>query len=169
MARPPLSEIPEFYHAYVNSVSSDDLIEALHLHETETESFLLNLPVDKWNFSYATGKWNIKELVQHVMDSERVFVYRALRFSRLDPTPLPGFDENLFAENSFAGGRNFIDLMEEFLHVRKSTLAMFRSFTPGQLIANGVANGKAISVQAIGFIIAGHMKHHQRIINERYL
>jgi hypothetical protein len=169
MSRPPLSEIPVFYREYVKAVSTDDLDEALHLHITETEDFLLNLPVDKQEFAYAPGKWTIKEMVQHVMDSERVFAYRALRFSRMDPTPLPGFDENLFAQNSFAPGRNFNDLMEEFHLLRKSTYYMFRSFTPEQLSARGIANGNEISVLSTGFILAGHMKHHIRIIRERYL
>jgi hypothetical protein len=169
MAKPPLADIPEFYQAYVNAVEADDLVNALTRHVIETEDLLQSIPGDKWDHAYAPGKWTIKELVQHVMDSERVFVYRALRFSRLDPTPLPGFDENLFAENSNASTRNIDDMIAEFLLVRKSTLSMFRSFTPGQLNAHGVANDKAVSVEAIGFIIAGHMKHHQRIINERYL
>ncbi|MBK8312096.1 MAG: DinB family protein [Chitinophagaceae bacterium] len=111
----------------------------------------------------------MKEIIQHIIDAERVFTYRALRFARKDETPLPGFDENTYADNAKTGNRKWDDLLEEFNALRRSTEILFNSFDEDQLNATGLASGNPVSVLAIGFIIAGHVNHHISVIKERYL
>ena len=120
-------------------------------------------------YSYAEGKWTIKELVQHIIDAERVLSYRALRFSRNDTTNLSGFDEDWYVANSNGNERNFKDMLQEFIHVRNSTILLFKSFKPEMLLINGTASNSDMSVRALGFIIAGHQTHHLKIIKEKYL
>jgi hypothetical protein len=169
MPRPDLNRVPEFYHGYINKVKEDDLVAALKNSGSSFISLLHSIPAEKQNYRYADGKWTIKEVVQHVIDSERVFSYRALRFSRKDPAPLPSFDENLFAQNAKAENRNWDDLIHEFTSLRKATGLMFASFDIEQLEADGIASGKPVYVLGIGFICAGHVNHHRQVIEERYL
>lgn len=169
MSKPDLTAVPPFYHNYILLVDQDDPGDAISTHVEETVKFLETIPDSKWDHAYDAGKWTIKELVQHLIDAERVFAYRSLRFSRKDLTPLPGFDENLFAANSNSNKRSATDLIEELKLVSKSSYHLFKSFDPEQLEYTGISNGSSISVNAIGFIIAGHAKHHLKIISERYL
>jgi uncharacterized damage-inducible protein DinB len=164
-----LSRVPPFYHNYINQVKANDLMEALHRYTKEWVDFLQSIPEEQWNYAYAEDKWTIKELVQHVIDAERIFAYRALRMARKDQTPLPGFDENAYTPNSKAERRTKQDLIEETEIVRKSTIKLFEGFDDEQLEESGIASGSSIYVRAIGFIIAGHAKHHQNIMEERYL
>src|SRR5439155_579594 len=113
MANVDLSRVPEFYHGYINLAIDNDLQSAFKKHEAELNGFLKEIPKKKWNYSYAEGKWTIKEVVQHIIDAERVFAYRALCFARKDAAPLPSFDENVFAANSKAGERSKKDLLKE--------------------------------------------------------
>jgi hypothetical protein len=169
MARPDLTRVPVFYHNYISQVPEDDLMLALK-HGTNTFiRFIESIPADKYDYSYAPGKWSVKELLQHVIDAERVFAYRALRFARKDSTPLPGFDENLFAQNAKADQRDWNELVNEFKAVRKSSECLFKSFDAEQLEAGGISNNNPIYVLAIGYILVGHSLHHKRIIQERYL
>ena len=135
MSRPDLSRVPEFYHGYINKVKEDDLVSALKSSTKELFDLLKSIPTEKHDYRYAEGKWTIKEVVQHMLDGERVFTYRALRFARKDDTPLPGFDENLFAQTAKADKRNWNDLVEEFASLRKATEAMFASFDNEQMEA----------------------------------
>lgn len=169
MPRPDLSRVASFYHNYVSHVKEDDLPEAFSRHSAEFISFLGGIPAEKYDYRYAKGKWTIKEVLQHVIDAERVFTYRALRFARQDHTPLPGFDENVFAENAKADKRDWNKLVEEFKAVRKSSEYLFNSFDKEQLEAAGLANNNPTYVLGIGFLLIGHSLHHQRIIEERYL
>jgi uncharacterized damage-inducible protein DinB len=125
--------------------------------------------MDKFDYQYAEGKWTIKEIIQHLIDSERVFSYRALRISRNDKTPLPGFDENDYVSNSNGKERSLQSLLTEMAVVRQATLSLFNSFSQEQLTKIGIASNKEVSVRAIGFIIIGHQKHHQKVFSERYL
>jgi hypothetical protein len=125
--------------------------------------------MDKFDFRYAEGKWTIKDIIQHLIDAERVFSYRAMRISRNDKTPLPGFEENDYVENTNANGRSIQDLLTELSAVRQSTLLLFKSFSEEQFGRIGVASNADVSVRAIGFIIIGHQKHHQKVFQERYL
>lgn len=169
MPRPDLTRVPEFYHGYISKAKENDLPTALKNSTTELFGLLKSIPADKHDHRYADGKWTIKEVVQHMIDGERVFTYRALRFARKDDTPLPGFDENLFAQTAKADKRNWKDLVEEFAALRKATESMFASFDDEQLEQSGVASENSTYVLGIGFIIAGHVNHHCQIIKERYL
>ena len=145
------------------------MIEELEICLHEFIRFVQNIPMDKFDYRYAEGKWTIKDIIQHVIDTERIFAYRALRISRNDTTPLPGFEENDYVENTKANERGIQDLLAEFSAVRYATLFLFKSFSEEQLKRMGTASGTAISVRAIGFIIIGHQKHHQNVFQERYL
>ena len=169
MPRPDLSRVPEFYHGYISKVKENDLMSALQNSTSELFSLLKAIPEEKHDYRYAEGKWTIKEVVQHMLDGERVFTYRALRFARKDDTALPGFDENLFAQTAKADKRNWNDMVEEFTALRKSTEAMFASFDNEQLEQTGIASENSIYVLGIGFIVAGHVNHHCQIVKERYL
>ena len=169
MSRPDLSRVPEFYHGYINKVKEDDLVSALKGSTKGLFDLLKSIPPDKQDHRYAEGKWTIKEVVQHMLDGERVFTYRALRFARKDDTPLPGFDENLFAQTAKADKRSWNALVEEFEALRKSTESMFASFDSEQLEQSGIASESSTYVLGIGFIVAGHVNHHCQIIKERYL
>jgi uncharacterized damage-inducible protein DinB len=164
-----LSRVPSFYHKYINQVGERSLSSAFETYPPELITFLRNIPESRWDHRYAEGKWSIKEVVQHIIDAERIFCYRALCFARKDPTALPGFDENLYAEHSNADRRNRESLIEELESVQQASERLFNSFDEEQLNAAGVANGKEIYVQGIGFIVIGHALHHKSILSERYL
>jgi hypothetical protein len=167
--RPDLNRVPEFYHNYINQVPEDDLATSFKNQSPLFIDFVKNIPANKIDYAYAEGKWTIKEAFQHIIDAERIFCYRALRFARKDPTPLPSFDENLFAQNAKADKRNWNDLIEEFKTVRKATESLFSSFDEEQLNANGISNNHPNYVLAFGFILIGHSIHHIKVIKERYL
>lgn len=169
MARPDLSRVPEWYHRYINQVQENDLATALQNQTKDFELFLTSLPAGKRDYRYVEGKWTIKEVLQHLIDAERIFAYRALCFARKDATPLPGFDENSYADNSKAAARDWEQLVEEFKVVRQSTNILFNSFDNDQLESPGNASGKPVYVLGIGFIIVGHINHHVTVIKERYL
>lgn len=167
--RPDLSRVPSYFHNYISKVPEDDLMEAFN---TETPAFIQlieNIPPDKYDYRYADGKWTVKEVLQHIIDAERVFGYRALRFARKDPTFLPGFDENAFAENAKADKRDWKNLVEEFKVVRMSSEYLFASFDDDQLDATGTSNNNSVYVLGIGFLLIGHCNHHKNILKERYL
>ena len=169
MPRPDLSRVPEFYHGYINTVKENELVPGLKSSTKGLFDLLKSIPPEKHDHRYAEGKWTIKEVVQHMVDGERVFSYRALRFARKDDTPLPGFDENLFAQTSKADKRSWNDLIEEFAALRKSTEIMFASFDNEQMEQSGIASENSTYVLGIGYILAGHVNHHCQIIKERYL
>lgn len=169
MPKPDLVTVPAFYHRYIQQVSQDDLLPALNRSTTETTALLGTLSAQQWDYAYAPRKWTIKEVVQHLIDVERIFCYRALCISRREKKFLPGFDENVYADASKAADRSGEKLTEEFLAVRQGTLLLFESFNETQLAAVGTANNSPVSVSAIGFITAGHTAHHLNILRERYL
>lgn len=169
MPKPDLQRVPSFYHNYINQVPTDNLKEAFSAHSSNLYNFLYNLPGEKWSYRYAEGKWSIKEMVQHIIDTERIFAYRALCIARGEQAPLPGFDENNYAAASKADKRESDHLLEELKAVQTSTTLLFQSFDEEQLSATGNANGKSIEVAAIGFITVGHVLHHKNILQERYL
>lgn len=165
----PINEYPDFYAGYLETLENVQLLEDLEISLHEFIRFVQNIPMDKFDYRYDKDKWTIKEIIQHLIDCERIFSYRALRFSRNDKTELPGFDENSYAENTAGNLRTIQDLLTELAVVRQSTLSLFKSFSQEQLTRTGVASNKEISVRAIGFIIMGHQKHHQNIFQQRYL
>jgi uncharacterized damage-inducible protein DinB len=167
--RPDLNRVPAFYHNYISQVKEDDLMKAFSDQTPAFIQFLESIPASKVDYAYGVGKWTIKEVLQHIIDAERIFSYRALSFARKDETPLPSFDENLYAETSKADRRNWKDLIEEFKTVRSSSEWLFRSFDDDQLNAEGISNNHSNYVLGFGFILIGHGAHHMRIIRERYL
>lgn len=165
----PVNEYSNFNATYIKAAANVELIEELEICLHEFIRFVQNIPMGKFDYRYAEGKWTIKDIIQHVIDTERIFAYRALRISRNDATPLPGFEENDYVENTKANERGIQDLLAEFSAVRYATLFLFKSFSEEQLKRMGTASGTVISVRAIGFIIIGHQKHHQNVFQERYL
>jgi hypothetical protein len=154
---------------YMELVTEEDLITGFKNQTPQTLQFLSSLTEEQLLYRYAEGKWNIKEIILHIIDTERVFSYRALRFARFDKTELPGYDENLFASNSKATDRSIRSLLEEYAVVRTATVALFSNFDPSVLENRGMANGFEMSVAALGFAALGHERHHLQIIEERYL
>ncbi|GGA73474.1 DNA damage-inducible protein DinB [Flavobacterium palustre] len=165
----PDNEYSLFNATYIKAAEDGDLYEDLEISLHDFIRFVQDIPMDKFDYRYAEGKWTIKEIIQHIIDTERVFAYRALRISRNDKTPLPGFDENDYVANTNANDRHLQSLLTELSIVRQSTLALFKSFSEEQLKRIGIASNNEISVRAIGFIIIGHQKHHQKVFQERYL
>lgn len=163
------TEYAPYYSPYIKALGNVNLTEELEKSMQNFEEFLNQIPLEKHEFRYAEGKWTIKDIVQHLIDAERIFTYRSLRFARKDQTPLPGFDENEYVDATDANKRTLTDLIQEYKAVRLSTLYLFKSFTEEELMRTGIALNNSFTVRAIGFIAIGHQKHHQRIIAERYL
>ena len=169
MPRPDLQQVPAFYHRYINLAPGNDVKKVIREQTAQLIRFLSKIPEKKRSYRYARGKWSVQEVLQHMIDAERVFAYRALCFARKDKTPLPSFDENAYAANARAARRQWKDLMEELKSVRRSTELLFDSLGKEQLQHTGTANNNPVSVMAIGFIIAGHANHHLQVLRERYL
>jgi uncharacterized damage-inducible protein DinB len=164
------TEYSTFNATYISVVNSSlDLIEGFENSIEEFILFLEQLPVEKLEYRYADGKWTIKDIIQHIIDAERIFSYRALRISRNDKTPLASFDENEYVENTNANARNSNDLLSELKLVRQTTVMLFKSFSKEQMLILGTASNHSVSVRAIGFVILGHQLHHYKVIQERYL
>lgn len=163
------TEFKPYYELYLNRVSSTtELFEALE-QKDELVDFFNSIPKEKQEFRYAPEKWTPKQILQHLIDTERIFTNRALRFAREDFTELPGYDENHYAEHCFSNNRSIEDLLEEYKVVRTSSIHLFKSFEESVLTLIGQASGGAFSVRVIPFILCGHQKHHIHIIKERYL
>ncbi len=158
-----------FYSSYIAAVENEVLLEELEISLSDFIKFAREIPLGKHDYRYADDKWTIRDIIRHIIDSERIFAYRALRFARKDATPLPGFDENYFAANADAESATLQQLLTELSAVRYATILLFKSFNSDQLSYSGTANGNLMSVAALGFIICGHQRHHQRIYVERYL
>ena len=160
---------PPFYDSYIDLVKDSDILFTLDEQMNFTYAFLMTIDEKKADYAYAEGKWTIKDIVGHLIDSERVFAYRALRFARKDKTNLPGFEQNDYVDNADFSSRSLADLAEELLILRKTNMYLFNSFTDEMLKLTGTANGGEISVEALIYIVAGHQKHHMKVINDRYL
>jgi len=169
MSKPQSGEYPAFFEGYINQVEQTDIHEAVKQLSHPLTYFYFNLPDEKGDYAYAEGKWTLKDLLQHVIDTERIMQYRLLRIARNDSTPLPGFDENSYAKNAMANTRSFIAIKEEFKAIRKSTDLLIGSLTNEQLMNSGIASDKKVTANAIAFIVFGHLLHHKKIIEERYL
>lgn len=169
MKRPQPSEYSEFYEGYISLVKNENIIKELEDQLLELQTLISMVSAEKEEYAYAEGKWTIKQVVGHIIDTERIMAYRALRISRKDKTQLSGFDEDFFIANSNFNSRNLFHLAHEFSLVRESNLALFKSFTEEMVDQLGSANGKAISVRALLYIIVGHTRHHMNVIKEKYL
>ena len=163
-------EYAPYQEAYIKLVDDAySLTEELEISVHNFIHFVREIPMDKYEYRYAEGKWTIKEIIQHIIDSERIFAYRALRFSRGDETALPGFDENMYGNNADAEKRSINDLLTEMSAVRHANIMMFKSFSQEALLRKGTASGYTVSVRAFGFLLIGHQNHHIKIFKERYL
>lgn len=170
--QPAVGEYAPFYQNYINKAieaANGDILQLLAQLKDSTYQFFHNIPAEKADFAYAEGKWTIKELLGHIIDAERVFAYRVLCISRKEQKNLPGFDENEFVANSNFRQRTLGDLAAEFESVRESNLHLLRALTEEQAVLTGTANGSAVSVRGLAYIMAGHELHHLNIIRERYL
>jgi uncharacterized damage-inducible protein DinB len=162
-------EFNPYYGTYIQKTKDLKLKDGLNISGELTISFLKSISKEKLDYRYAEGKWTIKEIVQHLMDAERVFAYRALRIAREDKTPLPGFEQDDYILPSQANSRTMEDILNEYNAIRSSTVALFDTFSNKMLMALGTASNSSVSVRAIGFIIMGHEIHHCEVIKERYL
>ena len=164
-----LETIPAFYKGYVKLVTHPDVLQALRISGYRTMELIHSIPELRADFRYAEGKWSIREVLCHMMDAERIFSYRALRFARNDKTALPGFDENEYAKYLNATGRSLTQIGDEMQHLRTSSVDLFESFNEEMLTRKGTASNNELSVVALGIIIAGHETHHCKVLKERYL
>jgi uncharacterized damage-inducible protein DinB len=169
MPRPSQTDYPVYYEAYISKIQADNILEILQQQKEAVKELLTSLPVEKENYRYAEGKWSVKELLGHIIDGERIFAYRALRFARNDKTELPGFNQDAYIENADFDSRTMLSLLEEFLSVRDASITLFKNLTEEELSHKGIANGKQVTVNAIQYIVAGHELHHMNILKERYL
>ena len=165
---PAPGEYAEWYSGYVASVAGSDLMQVLEQQVDRVRTRLGALEAARGGYRYAEGKWSVKEVLNHLSDSERVFSYRLLRIARGDETPLAGFDEKVYAVASEADQRTMESLLEEFAAVRSATLALIRSLPASAWGRKGTASGWPVSARALGAIIPGHVEHHLRVLGERY-
>jgi DinB superfamily len=161
---------PEYYKTYINAVSGDEnLLEVLNRNQELTQKVLFNLTEAQAGFRYAPEKWSVKEILVHLIDTERIMSYRALRFARQDYQELAGFEQNDYVKSSQADRRKIADIAREFAMVRRATIELFRSFDEEAMLRKGIASHNELYVVTLGFVIAGHENHHMRIIKEKYL
>ena len=168
--KPKEGEYPPYAIMYINLLPDDGLV-LKHLEENfrSTKEFILSLPKEKLSYRYAKDKWTIKDILVHIMDDERIYGYRALRFARNDKTELPGFEQDDYVPYAKANERSVENIFDEYATIRNATLSLFKSFCEEDLLRSGVANGHSVSVRALVYHLAGHELHHMKIIRERYL
>lgn len=169
MSRPEATEYAPYFGRYITKVPDGPILDVLASGMRDTLALLRSFPEERGDHRYAPDKWSVKEVVGHVIDAERVFAYRALRFARNDATPLPGFEENDYITAGRFGARTVRDLADELEAVRQSTLHLFRHLDDAALLRRGVASENPVSVRALAYIIAGHEAHHRTSLRERYL
>jgi len=163
-------EYAPYYGTYLQLVDNSwSLTEELEVSVHNFIRFVQDIPMDKYDYRYAEGKWTIKDIIQHLIDTERIFSYRALRFARKDATELPGYDENLYADTANGTERKLQEMLTELALVRQGTIMLYKSFSQESLLYKGIASNNIASVRALGFIIIGHQNHHMKIFKERYL
>lgn len=163
------NEYHSYYQPYILTLGNVELMPTLRKGKHGFSEFIGTIPRFKKDFSYQNGKWAIAEVLQHIIDTERVFQYRALRFSRGDKTPLPGFDQDNYVPATRSEERSLVLIREEFLTVRDASISLFSSLNDNELQRIGIASGTDMSVRALGFVICGHQEHHKKILEERYL
>ncbi|MDT3403919.1 DinB family protein [Mucilaginibacter terrae] len=170
ITQPQPGEYASFYEGYINKAAqAGNVLQTLVQLKDSTFGFFTSLPPEKTDYAYAEGKWTIKQLLSHMIDAERVFAFRLLCFLRRDATPLPGFDENAYVEQTDLSNFTLQNLAAEFKALREANLFLYNSVTDEQSLYQGTANGRPVSVRALLYITAGHELHHISIIKERYL
>ena len=169
MARPTATETAPVYYRYIDLVPDEDVVAALENQLSEMDSFLKPISEDKSLYSYAPGKWTIRQVLNHVNDGERVFLYRALWFARQFPEPLPSFDQDVGVAGADANNVAWHNLVEEFRNIRVATISFFKNLNEDAWLRTGIASDNPFTVRSLAYIIAGHVAHHQRVIREQYL
>ena len=162
-------EFHEYYKPYVDTLGDVELLEMLSRQLENFPQFLASIPEEKLHYAYAPGKWTVAEVLVHILDCERVFQYRALRFARNDKTPLPGFEQDDYIAYSGAEKVTVAHLIEHYKAIRQSTIMLFSTLDEEALMRKGMASTVSTSVRALGFFCCGHQKHHRNILRERYL
>jgi len=162
-------DAPDYCHSLFDLVESDDLLVELEKSRQFTLKVFKHITEDKENYSYEPGKWTTKEVIRHIIDCERIYTYRALRFSRFDDTELSGFDENKYIERIKGIELNLTDLKNEYENVRKATIDLFKVMTNDMLNFKGIANEVSFTAKTIGFMAVGHNLHHCDFIRRKYL
>jgi hypothetical protein len=166
--RPQSGEYAPYYDRYISLVAGDDVLKTLDQQRREMMLLLSCRDDADGDFRYAPEKWSAKEVLGHICDTERVFVYRALRISRADATPMEGFEQDNYVRNGPFANRPLADLVEDFIAVRRATLSLLRNLDEAAWLRRGVANKNEVTVRALAYIIAGHELHHRRILEEKY-
>lgn len=169
MNRPEISEFDPYYSHYISLIETDDVLSVVRLQPELIQAAFSKIPDDRGSFAYAPGKWSIKEMLSHMIDGERIFAYRILRISRGDATPIEGFEQDDYIRNSNANNRPFAEMIKEFDLQRRSNLLLLENISDESWSRMGTASGKPVSSRALAFILAGHVEHHMRILNDRYL
>ncbi|HEY0457832.1 MAG TPA: DinB family protein [Pyrinomonadaceae bacterium] len=169
MNRPEKTEYAEYYDRYISLIDSDEIVAVLENQQEELAEVFKQITEEKSHYAYAADKWTIKEVIGHLIDGERIFAYRALRISRADKTPIEGFEQDGYIENSNFNQTPLSDLTAELLLTRKSNLIFFRNLSGEAWLRTGTASENPVSVRALAYIMAGHVRHHLKILNERYL
>lgn len=167
--RPKADEHIPYFSLYIDRVPDGDIVETLSAELPPTLAFLREIPESRGDHRYAEGKWSIRQVIGHMADAERVFQYRAMRFARLDPTPLPGFDENLYVANAPFAHVKLADLTSELEHLRLASVRLLGALDEEAFGRRGIANNAEISVRAIAFVMSGHVTHHLDVLRTRYL
>lgn len=167
--RPAVGEFLPYYGMYIDQVPDGDVIDSMANQLGDTLSLIRSLNESDGDKRYAPDKWSVREVIGHVIDAERIFVYRALRFSRADTTPVAGFDENTYAQNALYAKVSLANLADELEHLRHATICFFSNLDDGAMSRRGPANGNEITVRALAWILAGHEIHHVKVIRTRYL
>jgi hypothetical protein len=166
--RPAASEYPEYFHKYVSLVPEEDVFAALEPQAAQIEALVARVPADKETFAYAPGKWSVREMIGHIGDAERVFAYRAVTFSRFDAASLPGFDEVTWTPHGHFAAASLRELAGEFALLRRANLQMLRRLDDAQWSAGGKGDNKPITVRALAYVMAGHVRHHLQVLRDRY-
>ncbi|MCG2461346.1 DinB family protein [Flavobacteriaceae bacterium F89] len=165
----PSYTLTQFYNNYLSALEDEPLLDLFKRQSKDFIDFLDQIPKEKYGYSYAKHKWTVVEVLVHIIDTERIFQYRALRFSRGDTTELRGFDQDIYVPESHAGKRTMQSIINEYKAVRQSTISLFENLTEANLENSGKVSGVPWTVGTIGFVICGHQQHHQNILEQRYL
>ncbi|MEW6468985.1 MAG: DinB family protein [Bacteroidota bacterium] len=167
--RPSSAEYPEYFEQYIRLVPGDTVLKKLQDSILDLQSILSNIPEEKENFAYAPDKWSVKDVIGHIIDTERILAYRALRFARNDKVELPGYDQNIYAPHANYNKRTLYDIAHEFGLVRESNILLFRHFDEEALMRRGRANKWDMTVRSLIYVISGHELHHLHVLRTRYL
>jgi DinB family protein len=169
MSRPQPAEYDSYYQKYISLVPEEDIILVLETQMDELAELFKDIPEEKGTFAYADGKWTIKEVLSHLIDGERIFAYRAFRIARGDKTPIEGFEQDGYIENSHANRRPFAEMIKEFALLREANLMFFSNLEIGDWVRTGTANNVEISVRSLAWIMVGHTRHHLNILKSNYV